>query len=61
VRVADLGEKDAVLAEYPRGVFTIPHFNGYAAVLLHLKTIPKRAARELIVDAYDAVQIRGSR
>jgi hypothetical protein len=52
VRVADLAEKEEVLAAHPRGVFTIPHFDGYPAVLIHLKTVPKRAARELVVDAW---------
>jgi len=52
VRVADLAEKEEVLAAHTRGVFTIPHFDGYAAVLIQLKTVPKRAARELVVDAW---------
>jgi hypothetical protein len=29
VRVADLGEKEAVLAATPKGFFTIPHFDGF--------------------------------
>ena len=33
VRVADLGEKEAVLAAGQAGFFTIPHFDGFAAVL----------------------------
>ena len=52
VRVEDLGEKEAVLAEGLRGVFTIPHFDGYAAVLVQLKTVTKRALRNLIVDGW---------
>lgn len=52
VRVADLGDKEAVLAAGTKGVFTIPHFNGYAAVLVQLKSVPKRALRELIVDGW---------
>jgi hypothetical protein len=52
VRVADLGEKEAVLAAQPKGFFTIPHFNGYAAVLIRLKTVGKRALREAIVDGW---------
>jgi hypothetical protein len=47
-----LEEKDAVLAAGTRGVFTIAHFNGYPAVLIELKTVPKRVARELIVDGW---------
>ncbi len=52
VRVADLGEKEAVLAANLKGVFTIPHFNGYAAVLVQLKVVGKRALRELLVDGW---------
>ena len=58
VRVADLGEKEAVLAEQAvlaeksRAFFTIPHFDGYSAVLIQLKVVTKRALREAIVDAW---------
>jgi hypothetical protein len=52
VRVADLSEKEAVLAAGTKGVFTIPHFNGYAAVLIQLKVVTKRALREAILDAW---------
>ena len=52
VRVEDLGEKEAVLAAQPKGFFTIPHFDGYAAVLIELKAVTKRALREAIVDGW---------
>jgi hypothetical protein len=52
VRLADLGEKEAVLAAQPKGFFTIPHFDGYAAVLIQLKVVTKRALRECIVDGW---------
>jgi hypothetical protein len=52
VRVADLGEKEAVLASSSKGFFTIPHFDGYAAVLIQLKTVTKKALREAIIDAW---------
>jgi hypothetical protein len=32
--VEDLGEKEAVLAANPDAFFTIPHFDGYSAVLI---------------------------
>ena len=41
VRVADLTEKEAVLAAQRAGVFTIPHFDGYAAVLMCIRS-PRR-------------------
>ena len=54
VRVDDLGEKEAVLAAGHKGLFTIPHFDGYAAVLVELGTVGKRALRETIVDGWAA-------
>jgi hypothetical protein len=44
VRVEDLGEKEALLAAHPRAFFTIPHFDGYAAILIKL---PEASAGEL--------------
>jgi hypothetical protein len=52
VRVADLGEKDALLAAHAGPLFTIPHFDGYAAVLIHLRTVSKKALREVITDGW---------
>jgi hypothetical protein len=52
VSVADLDDKEAVLQAATPGVFTIPHFDGYAAVLVHLRTVPKPALRALVVDAW---------
>jgi hypothetical protein len=52
VRVDDLGEKEAVLAAQPKSFFTIPHFDGYAAVLIQLKTVTKRPLREAITDGW---------
>jgi hypothetical protein len=52
VRVADLGEKEAVLAAGHRGMFTIPHFDNYAAVLLDLPNTPARVLRETLEDGW---------
>ena len=52
ILVADLHDKEAVLALDWDGLFTIPHFNGYAAVLIHLKSIRKRVLQELLIDAW---------
>jgi len=52
VRVADLDDKDALLAAQLSGFFTIPHFNGYAAVLIQLRKVGKRQLREAISDAW---------
>jgi hypothetical protein len=52
VRVEDLGEKEAVLAANPDAVFTIPHFDGYAAVLIQLPAVSRKALREAITDGW---------
>ncbi len=54
VRVEDLGEKEAVLAAPPKGFFTIPHFDGYPAVLIQLEIVAERALREAIIDGWVA-------
>jgi hypothetical protein len=52
VRVEDLGEKESVLAANPGAFFTIPHFNGYPAVLIQLTKVSKKALKEAIVDGW---------
>ncbi|MFN2561918.1 MAG: MmcQ/YjbR family DNA-binding protein [Jatrophihabitans sp.] len=52
VAVADLGEKEAVLAANPVAFFTIPHFNGYPAVLVQLAKAKKRELRAALVDGW---------
>jgi hypothetical protein len=52
VRVDDLIEKEAVLGAGTTGVFTIPHFDGYAAILIELRAAPKRALEEAIEDGW---------
>jgi hypothetical protein len=52
IRVADLHEKEAVLAANPGGFFTIPHFDGYAAVLVQLEKVTEADLREAIVDGW---------
>ncbi len=50
--VDDLHEKEAVLAAHPKSFFTIPHFDGYAAVLIQLKKVTKRELRGALVDGW---------
>ena len=52
VSVEDLGEKEAVLAADPTAFFTIPHFDGYAAVLIQMKKVRKAALREALIDGW---------
>ena len=54
VRVDDLGDKEALLAAGHRGFFTIPHFDGYSAVLIELGAVGKRALRDAILDGWAA-------
>ncbi len=51
VNVADLDQKDAMLEANP-AFFTIPHFNGYKAILIQLKKVPKKALRMAIENAW---------
>ncbi|MGZ4126172.1 MAG: MmcQ/YjbR family DNA-binding protein, partial [Actinomycetota bacterium] len=50
VRVENLIEKEAVLAENRRGFFTIPHFDGYPAVLIQLGKVAPGRLREALTD-----------
>lgn len=52
VRVSDLADKDAVLAAHPESFFTIPHFDGFAAVLVELARASKDEVREALEDGW---------
>lgn len=52
VRVENLSEKEAVLAASPGAFFTIPHFDGYAAVLIQLSKVSRTALRDALVDGW---------
>jgi hypothetical protein len=51
-RVEHLGAKEALLADDPNVYFTIPHFDGYSAVLVLLDRIGPEELQELIVEAW---------
>ncbi|AHH96346.1 MmcQ/YjbR family DNA-binding protein [Kutzneria albida] len=51
-RVADLGVKEALIADDPAVYFTIPHFEGYPAVLVLLERIGEAELTELITEAW---------
>jgi len=54
-RVADLDEKELLLAGRPEIFFTTPHFNGYPAVLMRIPTLERLDRDELedlLVDAW---------
>jgi hypothetical protein len=50
--VEDLGEKEAILAANPEAFFTIPHFDGYAAVLIQLDKVAGGDLREAVLDSW---------
>lgn len=52
VRVEDLGEKEALLSAHPEAFFTIPHFDGYSAVLIQLPKVSAKALRDAITDGW---------
>ncbi|MFT3877414.1 MAG: hypothetical protein QM708_13475 [Propioniciclava sp.] len=52
VRVESLDAKDVLLAAEPEAFFTIPHFDGYPAVLVHVEAIAPDRLEEILVDAW---------
>jgi hypothetical protein len=51
-RVEHLGAREALLADDPEVYFTIPHFDGYPAILVALERIAPPALEEVIVEAW---------
>ncbi len=51
-RVADVGVKEALICDDPDVFFTIPHFDGYPAVLIRLDRISVPVLREIVVEAW---------
>ena len=52
VSVADLGDKQAVLAAHGPAAFDIPHFRDYPAVLVELDRVRDEALQEVLEDAW---------
>jgi hypothetical protein len=52
VSVEDLIEKEAVLASNPKAFFTIPHFDGYPAILIQLDRVTEKALKDALVDGW---------
>jgi hypothetical protein len=52
VRVEDLGEKEAILAQERPGFFTVTHFDGFAGLLIQLDVVSEDELREALVDAW---------
>ena len=58
LRTAGLAAKEAVLAQFGEFVFDIPHFSGFAGVLVRLDAIPLELLEDLIVEAWLALAPR---
>ena len=52
VFVADLDEKEELLASDPEKFYTTPHYDGYPTVLVNLKKVKVDELRELIIDSW---------
>lgn len=51
-RIPDEGAKEALIADDPTVYFTIPHFNGYPAILVQLDRIDPEELEEVLVEAW---------
>jgi len=51
-RVADVGVKEALLADDPEVYFTTSHFDGYAMILARLDKIDVDELEELIIESW---------
>lgn len=52
VRTHDLEMKEALLRSNPKVYFTIPHFDGYPAVLIRLEKISSQELKDVIEEAW---------
>lgn len=52
VRVASFDAKDVALRAHPEAFFSIPHFDGYTAVLIQMRKVKRQALEEAIVDGW---------
>lgn len=52
LKVADLGEKEALLASDPRVYFTVAHYDGYPAILIRLAQVSEEEVRELVMETW---------
>lgn len=52
IRVAGETAKHELISAFPEIAFTIPHFDGYPAVLLRLPRVDPELLRELVIDSW---------
>jgi hypothetical protein len=61
VRVESLDAKDGLLEMALPGFFTIPHFNGYAAVLIELRKAKAKDVRATLLHGFHAMAAKPAR
>lgn len=54
ISVTDLAAKEAALAANPTAFFTIPHFDGYAAILVQLPKVTIRMLTRALREGWEA-------
>jgi hypothetical protein len=52
LRVADLGEREALLQGQPEAFFTTPHYDGHPSVLVRLEAVDCEELAELVEEAW---------
>jgi len=52
MRVADMGEREALLQGQPEAFFSTPHYDGYPYVLVRLEAVGTEVLAELLEDAW---------
>ena len=52
VRVATLMERERLLSEFPKALFTEPHYEGFPAVLVRLDVVPIPLLRRLLTEGW---------
>lgn len=55
VRVANVGQKEVMLAAEPTKFFTEPHYNGFPAVMVRIEHVTVREMRVLLTEAWRCV------
>lgn len=55
---ADLDEKEFLIRAEPAKFFTVPHYDGYAMVLVHLEAVDREELLELLTESW---RLRGPR
>ena len=52
IRVANVGQRDAMISAEPDRFFTEPHYNGFPAVLVRLQAVRVRDLRVLLTEGW---------